>query len=96
MIDVGQGLAVLVRTGDKALVYDTGARYPSGFNMVDSEILPYLRSLGIQQLDNLVISHSDNDHAGGVDIISENLIISSRYSGEPLVSQYPVPRDASV
>jgi competence protein ComEC len=88
VIDVGQGLAVLIRSDDETLLYDTGARYPSGFNMVDSEITPYLISLGINQLDHLVISHSDNDHAGGADIIAQNFTVLKRWSGEPLKSQY--------
>lgn len=88
IIDVGQGLAVLIRSGNETLLYDTGARYASGFNMVDSEISPYLLSLGIKKLDHLVISHSDNDHAGGADIIASNVIIENRWAGEPLDSQY--------
>jgi len=88
VIDVGQGLSVLVRSDSETLLYDTGARYPSGFNMVDAEIAPYLVSLGIKGLDHLVISHSDIDHAGGADKISEHLYIDKRWAGEPLNSQY--------
>ncbi|MEI6897217.1 MAG: DNA internalization-related competence protein ComEC/Rec2 [Psychromonas sp.] len=86
VIDVGQGLAVLVRSEDHVLLYDTGARYPSGFNMVDSEILPYLTSMGINKLDHLVISHSDIDHAGGADRIADKLKVIARWAGEPLTS----------
>jgi len=89
VIDVGQGLSVLVRTQERALLYDTGASYPSGFNMVDSEISPYLITLGIKQLDYLVISHSDNDHAGGADHITQTVAISERWAGEPLNSIHP-------
>ncbi|WP_022942080.1 DNA internalization-related competence protein ComEC/Rec2 [Psychromonas hadalis] len=88
VIDVGQGLSVLIRSEGKTLLYDTGARYASGFNMVDSEVAPYLTSLGIKQLDHLVISHSDNDHAGGADIISSHMHVKARYSGEPLKSKH--------
>ncbi|WP_284202227.1 DNA internalization-related competence protein ComEC/Rec2 [Psychromonas marina] len=86
VIDVGQGLSVLVRSENKTLLYDTGARYPSGFNMVDSEIAPYLVSLGIKKLDYLIISHSDIDHAGGIEQLVQQFIISNRWSGEPLSS----------
>lgn len=86
VLDVGQGLSVLVRSNGETLLYDTGARYPSGFNMVDSVIAPYLLSMGIQKLDHLVISHSDNDHAGGVDIITKHIPILNRWAGEPLIS----------
>ena len=66
VFDVGQGLSVLIKKEDKAILYDTGAAYPSGFNMADAVILPYLQHAGIKQLDKIIISHSDNDHAGGL------------------------------
>jgi len=88
VIDIGQGLSVLVRSAGEALLYDTGARYPSGFNMVDAEVAPYLISLGIKKLDYLVISHSDIDHAGGADRIAEHVAIDKRWTGEPLDSHY--------
>jgi competence protein ComEC len=87
-IDVGQGLAVVIRSADQVLLYDTGARYPSGFSMVDSEIAPYFISMGINQIDHLVVSHSDNDHAGGADIIVDKFTVKQLWSGEPLKSKY--------
>jgi len=65
VLDVGQGLSVVVEQGREALVYDTGARYPSGFNYADSVVTPVLRHDGISRLDSLILSHQDNDHAGG-------------------------------
>ncbi|MBC6414659.1 MAG: DNA internalization-related competence protein ComEC/Rec2, partial [Chromatiales bacterium] len=67
--DVGQGLSVLVRTREHNLIYDTGPRYRSGFNAVHSVILPYLRAQHINTLDTLVVSHADNDHAGGAGVL---------------------------
>jgi len=88
VLDIGQGLSVIVRNEGETLLYDTGARYPSGFNMVDAEIAPYLVTLGIKKLDHLVISHSDIDHAGGADRIAAHLPIDKRWAGEPLQSPY--------
>jgi competence protein ComEC len=65
MLDVGQGLAIVVRTRDHALVYDTGARYPSGFDLGDAAVVPALHALGVGHLDRMILSHGDNDHAGG-------------------------------
>ncbi len=65
VIDVGQGLAVLVRTADHALLYDAGPRYPSGFDVGEAVVVPVLRASGVRRLDMLVVSHGDNDHAGG-------------------------------
>jgi competence protein ComEC len=69
MIDVGQGLSVLVRTERHALLYDAGARFPSGFDLGDAVVVPTLQALGVSALDALVVSHADNDHAGGVDAV---------------------------
>ncbi|WP_090717575.1 DNA internalization-related competence protein ComEC/Rec2, partial [Bathymodiolus azoricus thioautotrophic gill symbiont] len=71
-LDVAQGLATVVQTKNHVLLFDTGAKYPSGFNLGGSVIAPYLRAKHIQYLDKIVISHGDNDHIGGLDNILEN------------------------
>jgi len=48
------------------LLFDTGAAYPSGFNMGNSVINPYLKTKQIKYLDKIIISHGDNDHIGGL------------------------------
>lgn len=65
LIDVGQGLSVLLRTADHALLYDTGPAWPGGLDAGDAAVVPALRALGVARLDAFVISHGDNDHAGG-------------------------------
>lgn len=76
VMDVGQGLGILIRKQGHAVLYDTGAAYPGGFNMAQAVILPILQKSNIQYLDKLFISHDDNDHAGGLDIISKTLPIA--------------------
>lgn len=83
MLDVGQGLSVLVRTRHHALLYDAGARYPSDFDLGDAVVLPSLRALGIPQLDLLVTSHADNDHAGGMPVVAAAFPGAEHVSGEP-------------
>ncbi|MCK9469327.1 MAG: DNA internalization-related competence protein ComEC/Rec2 [Porticoccaceae bacterium] len=70
VLDVGQGLAAVVRGQGRTLVYDTGPAYSESFNAGAGIVVPYLRSLGVAEIDLLVISHGDNDHAGGaVDLV---------------------------
>lgn len=64
-IDVGQGSAVLVETRAARLLVDTGPRYNAQADAGGRVILPYLRWRGIDQLDALVVTHLDSDHAGG-------------------------------
>jgi competence protein ComEC len=65
VIDVGQGLSVLVRTARHALLYDMGAARPDGFDAGADVVVPTLHALGVRGLDVAVVSHGDNDHAGG-------------------------------
>lgn len=64
-LDVGQGLAVLVRTARHALIYDTGPAYSVEADAGNRVIVPFLRGEGLSQLDAVVVTHEDADHAGG-------------------------------
>src|SRR5690606_10283288 len=66
VLDVGQGLAVVVRTHAHTLLYDAGPRYGSDADAGERVVLPYLRAHGIARLDTLVVSHAHADHDGGV------------------------------
>lgn len=66
VLDVGQGLAVVLRTHQHVLLYDTGPAFRSGTNTADLVIMPFLQNVGIERLDKLIVSHADQDHAGGL------------------------------
>ncbi len=83
MLDVGQGLAVVVRTAGHTLVYDIGPRWQSGFNTGDAVVAPYLRYLGVAAVDLVVVSHADQDHAGGLEGLLDALPVRRIISGEP-------------
>jgi competence protein ComEC len=89
VIDVGQGLSVLVRTRAHALLYDAGARYPSGFNLGAAAVVPTLHALGVAHLDKFVVSHGDNDHAGGATAVMAAYPGTPVEGGEP--ARGPVP-----
>jgi len=65
LLDVGQGLSMVVTKADYTLVYDTGPRYRSGFSPAQAVLVPFLREQGRSHINDLVISHADNDHIGG-------------------------------
>jgi competence protein ComEC len=71
LLDVGQGLAAVVRTHRHALVYDAGPSFASGSDTGTLVVLPYLASQGIADLAVLMVSHEDNDHAGGARSVLE-------------------------
>lgn len=83
-LDVGQGLAVLLRTRHHSLLYDAGpARGES--DLGERVVLPTLRKLGVGGLDVMVISHAHADHAGGAEAIARGLPIKRIIGGEALV-----------
>lgn len=82
VFDVGQGLAVLVRTHEHALLYDAGPRY-GDFDIGERVVFPSLRALGIADLDMLLLSHADSDHAGGAHAIQRQMPAARVLSGEP-------------
>jgi competence protein ComEC len=65
VLDVGHGLAVLVETRSSRLLFDAGPTARSGFDSGEEIVLPALAASGRRGLDRLIVSHSDNDHAGG-------------------------------
>ncbi|MDY6949026.1 MAG: DNA internalization-related competence protein ComEC/Rec2 [Pseudomonadota bacterium] len=66
VLDVGQGLAAVVRTHSHVLVYDTGPAFQSGRSAAELAVLPFLRQHGVRTIDLLMVSHGDDDHSGGM------------------------------
>jgi competence protein ComEC len=63
-LDVGHGLATLVRSDEGAdVLFDAGGRLPGTAERV---IVPALRAVGVRRLAAVVVSHEDTDHSGGV------------------------------
>ena len=65
VLDVGQGLAVVVETHRHALVYDTGPRYTDEADAGGRIVAPFLRAGGIRHVSGMIVTHQDSDHSGG-------------------------------
>ena len=95
-LDVGQGLAVVVRTANRTLLYDAGPRYASGSDSGERLVAPYLRAIGTARLDAMIVTHNDADHSGGATSVAENFevdeLVSSLPSAHPLGATVPVSR----
>ncbi len=84
VLDVGQGLALVIETENHTLIYDAGVRSLSGFNTGDVVVLPYLKSRAISKVDLAIVSHNDNDHSGGMhSLISQGVITDLMVSNQP-------------
>lgn len=87
VLDVGQGLAVHVQTAQHDMLYDTGPRYSTTATAAERVLLPYLQAQGVRHLHGLIVSHSDNDHSGGLQALLANLPVGwllSSYAEERL------------
>lgn len=93
VLDVGQGLVVLVRTREHVLLYDSGARQ-GAFDMGERVVVPVLRSLDLRRLDGLLLSHADNDHAGGAPTVASRFPPVWLVSGEPARLPSPLFADS--
>lgn len=83
VLDVGQGLAVHVRTRSHDLLFDAGPPYGSAADAGSRVILPYLRAAGTRSLDRLVLSHGDADHVGGAASVIGGMPVGEVLAGQP-------------
>lgn len=84
VLDVGQGLAVVLRAGDYTALYDTGPSFRSGSSTADFAVIPFLKSRGIDRLDALIVSHADQDHSGGAQVLANAIAVGTTYVGETI------------
>jgi len=71
LLDVGQGLAAVVRTQHHVLVYDAGPKLGATLDAGRAALVPFLRQQGARQVDALIVSHADSQHTGGVRSLRE-------------------------
>jgi competence protein ComEC len=93
LLDVGQGLAAVIQTANHTLVYDTGAKFSADSNQGKNILLPFLYQQGINKVDQLVISHGDNDHIGGAESLIKGMVVEKISTSVPeqLSDYHPEP-----
>lgn len=85
-IDVGQGDAIALRTpGGRWFLVDAGPRGFGGSDAGLTRVVPYLHGQGARHLDAIVLTHPDEDHAGGLASVlrhvSTGTILGPGFSG---------------
>jgi competence protein ComEC len=81
--DVGQGLAVMVRTANRTLLYDAGPAFGSESDSGGRIVMPELRAVGSSSVDLMVLTHEDMDHVGGALTVLESVEVQSLASSLP-------------
>ena len=96
LLDVGQGLSVIIITAEHTLLFDTGARFSRRFNAGDAVVIPVLKFLSVWQLDTMIVSHGDNDHSGGANAILTAMKVDRLISNESAFTKNSVPCHAGL
>ncbi len=84
LLDVGQGLAAVVRTRRHVLLFDAGPRFGEHFEAGGAVVVPFLQAVGRERIDRLVISHADSDHRGGAAAVLTRLPVADFLASRPL------------
>ena len=93
VLDVGHGLAVVARTRDHALLFDTGAAFGPQADSGNRTIVPYLRAAGVKALDVMIVSHDDIDHYGGASSVLQAMPVAYLLTSVPDLD--PLPFEAA-
>jgi competence protein ComEC len=88
LLDVGDGLAAVVRTAGHVLVYDTGPRLGDELDAGKAVLVPFLRQQGVNRIDTLIVSHDARSHSGGVRSLREAMATGTVLT--PSVEDVPI------
>lgn len=69
VLDIGQGDSIVIRTPDnKVILIDGGPFYDPHIhgNAGREVVIPFLKKIGAEKIDMVVLTHSDADHLGGL------------------------------
>lgn len=64
MLDVGHGLAIVIRQDNEAIIYDTGQNYGTS-SEAEKQIIPFLDWHRLKP-KLIILSHQHSDHSGGI------------------------------
>lgn len=70
ILDIGQGESIFIEfPNGKTLIMDGGGFYKNSLDVGKVVIAPFLWNRGIDHIDYMVATHSDNDHIRGLDSV---------------------------
>jgi competence protein ComEC len=83
ILDVGQGLAVVLRGPEGACaLYDAGPAHGGRFDAGEAIVVPALLAQGCRRVEFLAFSHDHDDHAGGARAILRDLDVGALWLAE--------------
>lgn len=82
MIDIGQGDAFLLNDKGSYYMIDVGGPKYKNYDSGEKILIPYLKSLGIREIEGIFISHEDKDHMGNLDLVWDNFQVKNIYTNK--------------
>ena len=82
-VDCWQGDCAVLLAEDQVTVIDT---YPGTYKY---STLQYIRDLGVEKIDNLILTHPHEDHIGGAQLLIESFEIGNVYMARPAAGKEP-------
>lgn len=83
-LDVGQADSTLIIMGEDVMLIDAGDKTDGEY------IVEFLKSQGVEEIDYLIETHSDDDHSGGIEKIVQNLDVSNVYMPQSAIAKSEV------
>jgi len=80
-LDVGHGQAIVIQLPHaKTILFDAGSMYQRDIG--SRIVLPFLNSVGITELEAIIVSHGDVDHVNGIPETVDGCTVRHVYAGE--------------
>lgn len=80
-LNVGQADSTLIMMGEEVMLIDAGDKSDGQY------ISQFLQAQGINEIDYLIETHSDDDHSGGIKHIVDNFIVENIYMPKSAISE---------
>lgn len=87
-LSVGQGDAILLRSGTRAVLVDTGP-LQGAFSAGERLVTPQLRALGVDDLEAVILTHPDLDHTGGYEGLRRRIPVATCYTSPVFLDRLP-------
>ena len=98
VVDIGQGDSIFLRDiSGRTIVIDTGGRVEIGKkeawqervrkSNAETTLIPYLKSRGVDHLNQLVLTHTDTDHMGDMVELAKHFSIREIYVSKGSMTQ---------
>lgn len=88
IFDVGRGNCILIKNKSNYILIDTGPNYFQNFNWTKTYLSPILNKLGVDIIEEIIISHPDLDHSGGLKTLKEEFFVKKVISGNFYVEDW--------